>query len=271
MRARLQQDGGSLLLFSDYDGDFVAALKMTIPPEQRRWDKTRKAWIIDPMYGAAVVKLAKDYLNVDMQLPLVLNSNAPTLRLLKVEYLGRTKERFNGERSAFGWVDGDWNAIFPESVLTTWFDGTASTTTSASTLYGVLGVKDIATIDEIKTAYRRLARQWHPDVCQEPDAKERFIEIQHAYEILSDETKRRKYDAGLSLERSLKPAQRVLSPVAGYRAPLRCGWVLCVGTESLGRFIVSEIKQWEDIVNDQGQVMAVSWPLGADKFIVNWV
>lgn len=270
MRARLQQDGGSLLLFSDYDGDFVAALKMTIPPEQRRWDKTRKAWIIDPMYGAAVVKLAKDYLNVDMQLPLVLNSNAPTLRLLKVEYLGRTKERFNGERSAFGWVDGDWNAIFPETVLVTWFDGVPPVPGRPSTLYGVLGIKSQATLDEIKTAYRRLARQWHPDVCREPDAKERFIEIQHAYEILSNDMQRRKYDAGLALEQTLKPDQREASR-NGYRAPLRCGWVLCLGQEQLGRFIVAEIRQWEDIVDDQGRVMVSSWPPGAERFVVNWI
>jgi len=270
MKAELRRDGNSLLFLSDYDPNLVQALKTTVPAEARRWDKARKAWFIDPLYGATVAKLAKDYCNVDLQVPLVLNSHAPNIRLLKVEYLGRTKERYNGERSAFAWVDGDWNAVFPESVLVAWFDGTASVA-SASTLYSVLGVKSVATLDEIKTAHRRLARQWHPDVCQEPDAKERFIEIQHAYEVLKDETQRRKYDAGLALERSLKPAQRVLSPVAGYRAPLRCGWVLCVGTESLGRFIVSEIKQWEDIVNDQGQVMVVSWPLGADKFIVNWV
>ncbi len=276
MRARLQQDGGSLLLFSDYDGDFVAALKMTIPPEQRRWDKTRKAWIIDPMYGAAVVKLAKDYLNVDMQLPLVLNSNAPTLRLLKVEYLGRTKERFNGERSAFGWVDGDWNAIFPEQVLLDWFDGTEARTgqkhTCVLTLYEILGIKQGATLDEIKSAYRRMARQWHPDVCREPDAKERFIEIQRAYEILSNDLLRRKYDAGLALQASLKPSQRQRPfNTVGYRAPLRCGWILAIGTNSLGRFIVERIEQWEDITDGMGRVMVSSWPPGADNFVVNWV
>lgn len=274
MRTELRQSGNSLLFISDYDPDLVQALKMTVPAEARRWDKTQKAWIIDPMYGAAVMKLAKDYCNVDLQIPLVLNSYVPDVRLLKVEYLGRTKERYNGERSASAWVDGGWNAIFPESVLLTWFGVERSAVrTSATTLYAVLGIKPIATLDEVKSGFRRLARQWHPDVCQESDAKERFIEIQHAYEILSNETQRRKYDAGLALEHSLKCAQKELfqDVVYGYRAPFRCGWVLCLGVESLGRFVVSQIKQWEDIVDDQGRVMVASWPPGRDKFIVNWV
>lgn len=61
-------------------------------------------------------------------------------------------------------------------------------------IYGVLGVSRTATQDEIKSAYRKLARAHHPDVNKAPDAAKRFAEIQAAYEILSDETKRRNYD-----------------------------------------------------------------------------
>ncbi len=61
--------------------------------------------------------------------------------------------------------------------------------------YEVLGLSKDATIDQIKLAYRRLAKQYHPDMNKtDPNAKDKFIEIQEAYEVLSDENKRANYD-----------------------------------------------------------------------------
>ncbi len=60
--------------------------------------------------------------------------------------------------------------------------------------YEVLGVARTATEDEIKKAFRRLARQYHPDVNKEKSAEGRFKEINEAYEILSDPQKRQAYD-----------------------------------------------------------------------------
>jgi curved DNA-binding protein CbpA len=65
-----------------------------------------------------------------------------------------------------------------------------------TTLYDVLGVSPVAAADTIKQAYRRLARRYHPDVCKEPDAEEKFKAVQAAYEILRDPEKRARYDAG---------------------------------------------------------------------------
>jgi molecular chaperone DnaJ len=62
--------------------------------------------------------------------------------------------------------------------------------------YAVLGVDRDADADTIKKAYRRLARQYHPDVNSDPGAAERFKEVSHAYEVLSDPEKRRVYDLG---------------------------------------------------------------------------
>jgi molecular chaperone DnaJ len=60
--------------------------------------------------------------------------------------------------------------------------------------YEVLGVSRTADPNELKRAYRRLARQYHPDINKDPDAEEHFKEINEAYEVLSDQEKRQKYD-----------------------------------------------------------------------------
>lgn len=62
--------------------------------------------------------------------------------------------------------------------------------------YEILGVSRDADQDTVKKAYRRLARQYHPDVNSDPGAQERFKEISAAYEILSDPEKRRTFDLG---------------------------------------------------------------------------
>src|SRR5713101_8835890 len=60
--------------------------------------------------------------------------------------------------------------------------------------YRTLGVDKNADDKTIKSAYRRLARKYHPDVAKTKDAGERFKEIGEAYEVLSDREKRRRYD-----------------------------------------------------------------------------
>lgn len=60
--------------------------------------------------------------------------------------------------------------------------------------YEALGVSRDASDAEIKSAFRKLAKQYHPDVCKEENAEEKFKEIQEAYSVLSDEQKRRQYD-----------------------------------------------------------------------------
>lgn len=60
--------------------------------------------------------------------------------------------------------------------------------------YEILGVSKDASADEIKSAYRRLAKKYHPDINKEPNAATKFKEINEAYEVLGDDKKRSNYD-----------------------------------------------------------------------------
>jgi molecular chaperone DnaJ len=66
----------------------------------------------------------------------------------------------------------------------------------ATDYYAVLGIRRDAGPDEVKRAYRRLARELHPDVNPDPQTQDRFKEITQAYEVLSDPDKRQMYDMG---------------------------------------------------------------------------
>ena len=61
--------------------------------------------------------------------------------------------------------------------------------------YQILGVPEDADVKAIKTAYRKLARKYHPDLSEENDAEERFKEVAEAYEVLKDKDKRAEFDA----------------------------------------------------------------------------
>jgi hypothetical protein len=263
-------DQGALVVRTPYNPDFVYELKRYIPSSDRTFDKMHKVWRVAPQHGPEIVNLIRRCYGEMVLLPTVAKTVAQSeIRLLEVRYIGQCKDRGDGEQTAFGWERGEWRVIFPESVLKSWF-GEPQEANQAHTLFGVLGVHEQAQPDEIKTAYRRAARQWHPDVCKEPDAAEQFKKIQAAYEILKDDGKRAKYLAGLKLERSMKVKVDYHLMTAAYRSPLRCGYILAEGIETLGRFKVTKIAGWEDVIDAQGRCLVTSWPMGADKFVEEW-
>lgn len=84
--------------------------------------------------------------------------------------------------------------------------------------YRVLGVTRSATADEVKRAFRDLARKLHPDVNKAPDAARRFAEVQQAYDVLSDTEKRATYDRfGTADPRAAAAGRASASP--GYQEP----------------------------------------------------
>jgi curved DNA-binding protein len=75
--------------------------------------------------------------------------------------------------------------------------------------YEILGLKRSADADEVKRAYRKLARKFHPDVSKEKNAEEKFKEVQEAYEVLRDTDKRAAYD---QLGRDFRSGQQFRPP-----------------------------------------------------------
>ena len=75
--------------------------------------------------------------------------------------------------------------------------------------YEILGVARSADADEVKRAYRKLARKYHPDVSKEKNAESKFKEVQEAYEVLRDSEKRAAYD---QLGRDYRPGQQFRPP-----------------------------------------------------------
>lgn len=272
-QCKITQEGNELVLSFPYNAAMVADLKSSLPSSSRKYDPDRKAWRVVPTSAAKIQNLCHKYFGELPFVPDVVQAK-PVVKstIINVRYIGQTKDRGGDDRSAYGYVGNGWNAIFPEIVLRNWFDGTEAAPTDAPTLYSVLGVQRDADDAGIKSGYRRMVMQWHPDKCHEPNAVEQFHAIQHAYEILS--TKRARYDAGLALEASMRKENLTVDDYRfsdGYRSPLRCGYILCEGVEMLGVLNVSKILAWEDIRDGNGKTLVVSWAKDAKIFTEEWV
>lgn len=261
---------GDALRFSfDYNSAMVAALKGQIPSADRRFDWASKTWLVAPRHEDTCIALAARFLGACVRRPQppLLNSAPSVTELIELRYLGAAKERGGDERTAFGHDGTDWRFIFPEEVLREWFGLDSSAPGGDTTLYAVLGIRRGAAEDEIKRAFRATARQWHPDVCSEPNATQVFQRINEAYQVLSDPSMRARYDAGLALESSLGASVPVSSV---WRPPLRCGYLLVNATPQLGRLLVTEILQWTEIIRG-GKTLVTSWQFGDDTYTEKWV
>lgn len=265
-KCKVTVQNGALQIVTPYNPQFVALVK-SLPASARRFDPISKAWLVDTQYGRQVREWIQKVYGEDINIAVSDFQPKSETRILDVWYLGKTKP-VGDEYVANGMnAQKEWVFIFPERVLKEWFEG-FTTSLSGPTLYGILGIHRNASQDEIKSAYRRMVKQWHPDVCKEPNAQEVFIKIKEAHEILSNPIAKAKYDAGLALEASLGKQQEIQN--FGYRSPLRCGYVLAEGYERLGRFYVTKILDWRDIENEHGTLIA-DWPVGADQPVWSWI
>lgn len=281
------QDG--LEISTPYNKEFVDTLKETIPYNKRTWVKPN--WIIkDKDLEMTVIGLILVFYGI---LPRIIDrQNDARKRIrktIRVEYLGRCKPRDSRDTgkndlqntAASAWVDGSWSVIVLESALREHFAGNKEKKTQ--TYYTILGVSNEATDSEIKKAYRRAARQWHPDVNGgDKEAEEMFKKINKANSVLSDPTKRKKYDFILGVTDDLESDKDRMSDwmkdlndyknsMYGYSPPILCGILEVEGEIVAGRLVVDKILSWEDITDDTGRTMVVTWIYGDKTFTVHWV
>jgi hypothetical protein len=271
-KCALEAEGQAVSVKSPFNTQFLNDLKETVPPSARAWNKLAKRWFIDPSYAPLIAQLIKQHYGENVTVPQVQTISQVEQQSLRVEYVGLCKQRDDGSISAFGFCNNDWSVVFPERVLITFFGRQQTEEKRPETFYELLGLKSSANPQDIKSGYRRMARQWHPDVCREADAADRFRRINEAYLLFCDPIKKRKYDAGLAFEESIQRKERLgyIYPDTYFRAPLRSGNITVNAHKNLGRIVVDEILFWEDITDMFGRVMVVSWPKGADMFEVKW-
>ena len=271
---------------------FVDGLKDLVPPTARRWDNTSKCWLVDPAYGQDMADLIKQCFGELIAVPALAISTQPEFKILRIEYIGRCKLT-DGQSLASGFADGNWTVRLPESTLRTYFSddlperpARPDEPATPRSLYAILGIKNHSDAVAIRAAYKRMARQWHPDTCREGDAHEQMQAINRAWAVLKDDRQRRKYDMALIFTERYEADEakgrdgqhqrevrhwRHQQQQDGYRAPLRCGWIAATGVMRLGQFWIDNILKWEDITDAQGRTMVSSWPNGATMFVIDWI
>jgi hypothetical protein len=263
---------------SPYDRGLVATLKSKIPQNERSWQPDKKCWLVHNRHKKLLDDLSMQFFgNYPDVIGVPKSTNTgPITKLLQVKYIGSPKDRGGGDNLSFALdFDGNWNIVFPEDVLRDWFDcgiGGQETKSNHETLYGVLVIGRNATADEIKKAYRKAAKRYHPDVNKDDDAGEMFKKVQAAYETLADPLMRRKYDAGLALTASLEnqPDYGWQKNDNFYRPPLRCGLIMATGKEEVGRFVIEKIMKWEPIKRGYMELVT-SFDTKTKSIVEEWI
>lgn len=263
---------------SPYDAGLVASLKSKIPQNERAWNSDNKCWVVHPKHKALLDDLSMIHFGKYPDIIGIPKSQntGPVTKLLQVKYIGVPKDRGGGNNISFALdFDGNWNIVFSEDVLRDWFENGISgqqTNKHFDTLYGVLAIARTTAGTDIKTAYRRMAKRYHPDVNKDDDASEMFRKIQNAYEVLSDPLKRRRYDAGLALEASMENQPDNYNHYNGnsYRPPFRCGVIMATGKEEIGRFVVEKILQWEPVKRGTMELVT-SWDKNSQAIVEEWI
>jgi len=271
---RVLAESGGYKVLTPFNRNFVDALKIEIPTTGRKWEPTSKCWYVSETHGAKLKELIDSHYGVDVQMPVILGAkNASFETTFQADYVANCKGDSPELAAASVHCNGGWNARIPEKVLRVWFKQAAASeaANAPQTLYAVLGCDEKSSDLEIKKAFKRAARQWHPDLCKEPEARDMFERIKAASEVLLDVIRRAKYNAGLAFEKMARSpkSRHHVSRYASFTPILRCGKLTVKGRVDLGMLIVEEILKWDDIENEIGQTMVSFW--AGDNYSVMWV
>jgi hypothetical protein len=268
---------------SDYNRDLVDDFKAAVPSSGRVWNRGYKSgyrsyspgyWEVAAQYWQTVIDLSNKH-GCHVETYGQVEQVQSRQYRITLDYMGLVRHRGGDTYTSSGWVNYDWNVTFSLAVLQDWFKFTMGPG-EMPTLFGVLGVDasldGIAFDKALKKAYRAAVRTWHPDVCKEPEAEETFKTIQKAYEKLDDRNFRRRYAAGLKLEKRIERGSAVTASTAiNWRPPIRCGTLVIQAKKTMGKYEVEKILDWQPIVNVDGHTMVTYWPPGANTFSTRWV
>jgi hypothetical protein len=277
--ARLE--GSMYCIKSDYNSMFIFDLKSQVPAPHRSWLQESREWAVSHRYAQTVNALVREHYGVELKLDTQVNVSHEVIEAA-VYYISQCKARTFAPHTREDWVangldsTGDWRFVFPYRVLADFFNlpQDPEPSQTGDGLYTVLGVHSNAGMDEIKSAYRRLAREWHPDTCRELDAHERFLRIKAAYDVLYDTRRRAIYDVALRLAPKLPKGilGNLTSLPQYYRTPYRSGFIQGQGVrQPNGKIIFGSIREWTDIINERGERLVSSWGSGAKSPNYVWI
>ena len=255
-----------------------------IPANLRRWEPKSKCWIVAASQEPELVRICQFHFNNEYNIiGKPQKANAVETKMLKIKYIGQPKDRGDGQETAFACdFSDDWNVVFSKDVLKHWFEcgiggiEDDKPKTAITTYYALLAIAKNATGTEIKKAYRKAVRRYHPDVNSDEDAHEMFLKVQQAYETLKNPLQRRKYDASLLFAADVGKKmdtwdyQFTAQNTGLYRPPLRCGWIMATGKNEVGRFVVSKILKWEPIMKN-GLELVTSWDAAMQGIKQEWI
>lgn len=268
---------------SDYNRELVNEFKAKVPGSARTWNpgysmgyrrRSQGYWEVSTSYKDTVITLCRKY---GFDVTVSGNFDQPKVRQYRItlDYMGLVRHRGGELFTSSGWVEGGWNATFTLAVLQDWFKFTIGPG-EMPTLFGVLGVDgslDGVEFDKaLKKAYRSAARTWHPDVNKEPEAEETFKKIQSAYEKLKDPMFRKRYNAGLELQKRVERKSSVIGDnTIKWRPPVRCGNLIVNATKVISKYEIEKILDWQPIRRPDGTVMVTYWLPGDNTFSTKWV
>lgn len=275
---------GGIGIVSPKNYQFLDDLKRAVPSKFRAW--RRPLWVVHWAFAPQLIECIESNFGERPDLPVQWKYPNEQIKFC-VKYVGKTKQQLDDPEfwgpGANARADDYWQLVFYEDALEHFFlsrrQESKESKKQNNDYYDLLLLHKNADENEIKKAYRRLARQWHPDINKEPEATDMFIKVQDAYQTLSDPMKRKRYDFILG---ALPPptfdfTQDLRQTVGyrdryGYRAPLTCGWVTCVGQwRGAAKFYATEIKDWQDIIDEQGRTLVTYFNTTSGQLVEQWV
>lgn len=272
-QAKLVGKGATFEFYSPYHPTLIDLIKAGIPGAARAPvynEETRKFshWEVSVDYRDAVVRMCeatigKPEIEGDWGKPQVVTTT------LRVEYVGLPRDRGN-IITASGAINHEWLVTFSIESLKEYFNFSVMPS-GLPDKYAILGIPQTASGADIKAARKRLARQWHPDICREENAAEMMRDINAAYELLKDPLLRKKYDASLMLTKNQPGSRKDDSRYdsIGWRPPMRCGLIKVEAVVTMGKYTVNKILAWDDIVQN-GLIMVSSWDRLINDYVIDW-